>query len=164
MTNSLQIYDFSKDSDTSSWYIVDDVVMGGRSNGNFYTNPEGHGVFEGFVSIENNGGFSSVRYRLDKTNVEKFESFALKIKGDGKMYQFRVKSSQTNYYSYIAHFRTTGDWQTVELPFKEMYPSYRGRKLDLPNYPGKTMEEITFLIANKQEEHFKLEIDSISLK
>jgi hypothetical protein len=45
-----------------------------------------------------------------------------------------------------------------------MYPSYRGRKLDLPNYPGKTMEEITFLIANKQEEHFKLEIDSISLK
>jgi hypothetical protein len=164
MTNALQIYDFTKDSDNRSWYIVDDVVMGGRSNGNFYTNSEGHGVFEGFVSLENNGGFSSLRHGLDKLNVDKFQYFVLRIKGDGKMYQFRTKSSQEDYYSYIAHFRTTGKWQTVELPFNEMYPSFRGRKLDLPNYPGKTIEEIVFLIANKKEEHFKLEIESINLK
>ena len=164
MMNALLIYDFTKDSDTRNWYIVDDVVMGGRSNGNFYINSEGNGVFHGFVSTENYGGFSSVRHRLEKTNVEKFQSFTLKIKGDGKIYQFRIKSSHTDYYSYIAHFRTTGDWQTVELPFNEMYPSFRGRKLDLPNYRGDTLEEIAFLIANKKEEHFKLEIESINLK
>jgi hypothetical protein len=164
MVNSFQIYNFSKDSISHSWYIVDDVVMGGRSNGNFYTNSEGHGVFDGFVSLENNGGFSSVRHRMETTNVEKFQSFVLKIKGDGKMYQFRIKPNRTDYYSYIAHFRTTGDWQTVEIPFNEMYPSFRGRKLDLPNYRGDTLEEMAFLISNKKEEHFKLEIESIDVK
>lgn len=37
--------------------------MGGKSSGDFYINESGNGVFEGFVSLANNGGFSSVRYR-----------------------------------------------------------------------------------------------------
>ena len=60
------LFDFNIKSDISNWKVVDDVVMGGRSNGNFELNKNGYGVFSGNVSLENNGGFSSLRYRFDK--------------------------------------------------------------------------------------------------
>ena len=36
------IFDFTKNSDISSWRIVDDGVMGGRSQGSFQMNEEGN--------------------------------------------------------------------------------------------------------------------------
>ena len=74
------IFDFNKNSSISNWIVVDDVVMGGRSNGNFQLNKEGKGVFSGKISLDNNGGFSSVRYGFNKLNVEKFKSIVLKIR------------------------------------------------------------------------------------
>ena len=67
--NSELIFDFNNDSNIKNWYIVDDDVMGGRSSSQFTLNSDGHGVFEGYVSLANNGGFSSVRYQFDKTDV-----------------------------------------------------------------------------------------------
>jgi len=67
-------------------------------------------------------------------------------------------------HAYIASFNTTGKWQTIEIPFETMYPAYRGRTLNMVNYPGEEMEMIAFLIGNKKAESFKLEIDSIVLK
>ena len=63
------IYDFNKDSSRSDWRIINDGVMGGESQGKFYIDTEGNGIFEGTISLENNGGFSSVRYGFDKINV-----------------------------------------------------------------------------------------------
>ena len=45
-----------------------------------------------------------------------------------------------------------------------MYASFRGYRLDIPNFKGQQMEEIAFLIGNKKEESFKLLIDSIILE
>ena len=45
-----------------------------------------------------------------------------------------------------------------------MYPSFRGRKLDEPNFFHKSIEEVTFLIANKKNEEFILLIDKIELR
>ena len=160
---SATIFDFNKTSDTSNWNIVDDVVMGGRSSGTFHLNKEGNGVFEGRVSLENNGGFSSLRYRFKKMNTKQYSKIILKVKGDGKTYQFRVKSKSSDYYSYITYFNTTKDWETIELSLSDMYPAFRGRKLNISNYDDEGIEEIAFLIGNKKAEAFKLEIDSIVL-
>ncbi|RKS53742.1 complex I intermediate-associated protein 30 (CIA30) [Gillisia mitskevichiae] len=158
------IFEFNKNVKISNWSVVDDVVMGGRSSSKFYLNYEGHGVFEGKVSLENNGGFSSVRYDFDKMSTKDFSKVVIKVKGDGKSYQFRVKSKSTDYYSYISLFKTSQDWQTIELKLSEMYPVFRGRDLDMPNYDKESIEEIAFLIGNKKAESFKLEIESIVLK
>ena len=158
------LFDFEKGSDLSSWRIVDDVVMGGRSSGKFSLNDAGHSQFEGKVSLENNGGFSSVRYRPETIEVKKFSKVLLRIKGDGKRYQFRIKSNISNYYSYIHYFETSGEWETVELPFAEFYPTYRGRNLDMPNYDGQFIDEISVLIANSKPQSFQLALDHISLK
>ena len=158
------LFNFNINSDISDWLIVDDVVMGGKSNGSFELNNEGHGAFSGKVSLDNNGGFSSLRYRFNEKNIEGHTKAILKIKGDGKYYQFRVKSSANDRHSYIATFQTTGEWQTIEIILKNMYPAFRGNKLNIPNYPIKVLEEIAFLIGNKKEESFQLEIDSIILE
>jgi NADH dehydrogenase [ubiquinone] 1 alpha subcomplex assembly factor 1 len=45
-----------------------------------------------------------------------------------------------------------------------MVPSFRGRTLDMANFPGDSLEEIGFLIGNKKAEDFKLLIDYISVQ
>mgnify|MGYP005838246821 CR=1 FL=1 len=158
------IFEFNKDCDISSWLIVNDVVMGGKSSSDFSLGQEGYGEFTGKVSLANNGGFSSLRYRMEGMDIGSYSSFVIRLKGDGKNYQFRAKTSARDYYSYITYINTTGEWQTVEIPFDLLYPNYRGRKLNMDNFPGSYLEEIGFLIGNKKAEEFTLLIKSISLK
>ena len=158
------IFDFNNRSNINDWNIVDDVVMGGRSNGNFEINSEGHGVFSGYVTTENNGGFSSVRYPFDKINTTKESKIILHVKGDGKAYQIRIKDNVNSFYSYITTIETSGEWQKITIPLKDLYPSFRGRTLDLPNYNSASFEEIAILIGNKMEESFQLIIDKMVLE
>lgn len=158
------IFDFNKGSDLSGWNIVNDVVMGGRSSGTFELNHEGNGLFTGSVSLENNGGFSSVRYRFSSNYIDDYKKFVIRLKGDNKTFQFRVKTNSNDYYSYIFYIATSDEWQTIEIPFNEMYPSFRGMKLNQPNYPGESIGEIGFLFGNKKAEDFRLEIDKIEMK
>ena len=164
IASTMTVFEFTNDSDISNWNIVDDVVMGGRSNGNFEINVEGYGKFHGKISLENNGGFSSVQYQMQPLNVVQYSKAILRIKGDGKTYQFRIKNSTRDYTSYVFEIKTTKDWMTVEVPFYDLAPQFRGRKLNQPNFQGKTIEEITFLIGNNKEEHFELLIDRIDLE
>ena len=161
---SMIIFNFNVDSDISNWQILDDVVMGGRSNGQFKLNSKGYGEYSGKVSLENNGGFSSLRYYFDTKTTDTYSKFMIRLKGDGKSYQFRVKDNRYNKYSFIYEFNTSEEWQIIEIPFSDMYASFRGYRIDIPNYGGDQMEEIAFLIGNKKEESFKLLIDSISIE
>ena len=157
------IFDFNKNANITNWYIVDDVVMGGRSNSRLTVNRQGNGVFRGYVSLENNGGFSSVRYRFKKQNVDGYNKIVIYLKGDGKEYQVRLKENFRDYYSYVYKIKTTNDWQKIELDFDKMYPVYRGRRLNMDNYSGKYLQEIGFLIGNKKAEDFRLSIDKIEI-
>ena len=158
------IYNFKKEKSVANWNIVDDGVMGGLSRGSISLTNEGNAIYQGYVTTENNGGFSSVRYSFNKKNVTQYSHIMLKVKGDGKTYQFRIKENSYQRYSYINYFDTSGTWETIRLPLKDFYPSYRGYKLNRPNFNGKHIEEVTFLIGNKVKEKFALEIESISLE
>ncbi len=158
------IFEFSKSADVSNWRVVDDGVMGGRSQGSFRLNENGNGVFSGIVSLENNGGFSSVRYQIEPMKLSSHTKFVIKLLGDGKNYQFRARSGFRERYSYIGEFKTTGEWQTIEIPFEKMYPAFRGYKLDLSNYSGDKLVEVAFLIGNKKAENFQLEIKSLAVE
>lgn len=158
------IFDFNKNSNIKDWRIVNDGVMGGLSQGKFELSTDGHGVFYGHVSTKNNGGFSMVRYPIQELKSDKSSKIILKIKGDGKKYQLRIKNNQSNFYSYITIFETSGEWEELIISVNKMFPSFRGRKLNQANFSHEKIEEIAFLIANKKEENFKLLIDSIELR
>jgi len=164
MMNTLMIFDFTKKAGMQNWYVVDDTVMGGVSAGKMGVSAEGHGMFQGHISLDNNGGFSSIRYDVGKTKLQGYSKFVIALKGDGKAYQFRVKTKSGQYYSYISSFITNKTWQIIEIPFNSMVPSFRGRTLEMDNFPGDYLEEIGFLIGNKKEEDFKLAIDYITVR
>ena len=161
--NHFVIYDFDKTKNPNDWITVDDVVMGGVSSSGITINKNGNGVFNGHVSIENNGGFSSVRHQFKSIDISDYRCFIIRIKGDGKKYQFRVKSNLNEYHSYKHEFITDGSWQTIEIPFNKLKATFRGRMLNIPSFSNSFLEEIGFLIANKIEEDFELKIDYVKV-
>ena len=164
MLNHFVIFDFNTNTKTNDWKIVDDGVMGGISKSVINLDEEGNGIFEGHVSLENNGGFSSVRHQFKTVDMSKSKRFILRVQGDGKSYQFRVKSQLNNYYSYKYDFKTNKNWQIIEIPFDELVPTFRGRTLGMPTFPNKVLEEVGFLISNKIEEDFSLKIDFVKVE
>ena len=158
------IFNFEKNKDLKQWFIVNDDVMGGISESNLSTSEDGDGIFQGYVSTENNGGFCSIRHSLSRKYIGNNKVLKLKIKGDGKDYQIRIKSDRNEYFSYIATFKTTGEWEEIKIPLKEMYPSFRGRELNMQNFNNNYFEQIAFLVGNKRNEKFKLIIDRITLE
>lgn len=160
----MTLFDFTPESDISDWVTVDDTVMGGRSDGNFRINDDGHGEYSGHVSLENNGGFSSLRYRMPTIRIEGLTTAVLRIKGDGKRYQFRTKTSDRERFSYVTNFQTSGDWEEIEIDLKTMKPKFRGRSLDMDDYPAEMLSEVAILIGNKEEQDFILEIDWVRLR
>ncbi len=161
--NAQTIVDFTETKTTENWQVVDDVVMGGRSSGSFMLTDEDYAQFSGSVSLENNGGFSSVRYDMETLKVSPESKIRIRLKGDGKPYQFRVKHDRKEYYSYTTEFETSGEWQTIEIPLAELYPSFRGRRLELPNFNHTALEELRFLIGNKKPQEFQLLLESIAV-
>ncbi|MDG1332295.1 MAG: CIA30 family protein [Crocinitomicaceae bacterium] len=162
-TSENTIFNFSSGVDISSWTILNDGVMGGLSTSSFDVNDAGHGVFEGEVSTLNNGGFASVRHRPESVDLSKKSKVTIRLKGDGKSYQFRVKKNISDFESFITTFNTSGKWETIEIDLADLFPSFRGRKLKQPNFDASSFEELSFLIANKKDENFTLLIDQIYL-
>ena len=148
---STLIFDFQKGSDISEWYVVNDGVMGGRSKGTFTLSPEGYGVFTGSISLENNGGFSSIRHQFNPFSCENYSRIEIRVKGDGKKYQFRIKENSRDFASYITYFSTSGEWEIISIKLADLYPSFRGRILNRPNFEGKLIEEIGILFGNKKK-------------
>ena len=164
LINSQLIFDFNHNANITDWKIIDDVVMGGRSNSQFKIDSDGNGVFFGDVSLENNGGFSSVQYQFEKINTTRDSKVIIRLKGDGKEYQFRIKNNRNTYYSYITSFKTSGNWETIVFNLKDLYPSFRGQTMKIPNFTGNSIEEIVFLIGNKKNESFTLVLDKIDIE
>ena len=158
------IFNFEKNKDLKQWFIVNDDVMGGISKSNLSTSEDGDGIFQGYVSTENNGGFCSIRHSLSRKYIGNKKVLKLKIKGDGKNYQLRIKADRNDYFSYIVTFKTTGEWEEINIALREMYPSFRGRELNMQNFNNNYFEEIAFLVGNKKNEKFKLIIERITLE
>jgi len=159
-----EIYTFTTQTKLNDWRIVNDGVMGGISRSSLVLTDAGHGQFSGQVSLANNGGFASIQLdtTIKLTEEEKF--IVLRVKGDGKTYEFRLKGEISQSESYVQQFTTAGEWENINLPISEFYPQFRGRKLNIPNFNFESIEQMGFLIANKQEEDFELLIDWIGLE
>ena len=164
LKNDNMIFNFNSDNSLKNWNIVDDDVMGGVSSSNIVVNKNGMGLFSGHVSTKNNGGFSSLRHQFKLVNISKYKSFVIRVKGDGKNYQFRVKSNLNEYHSYKYEFKTNNTWQNIEIQFNQLEPTFRGRILNMPSFSNVTLQEICFLISNKIEEDFSLEIDYVKIQ
>ncbi len=157
------IYDFSKNS-SQKWRQTNDDVMGGISTSAMLSNSNGYGVFSGNVFTENNGGFAMTRLKTNIAIDESHKKIVLWVNGDGKKYQFRIKSKQYMRFWYVQSFNTTNKEQRIELNLNDFYPSFRGYRLNKGNFDSKSIEEIAILIGNKKDEKFELKIKKITIE
>lgn len=157
------IFEFNSNCDIDNWQIINDVVMGGRSTASLFLDENQNGVFEGYISNENNGGFSSIQLNTGKIKIGHFKKIELNIKGDGSVYQIRLKNSNKVAHSYIYNFKTNGNWEKILIPLVEMEPSFRGYALNLSNFNHSTIERIGVLKSSKINSKFKFLIKSLKL-
>ena len=160
------IFDFSDPSSTQSWRIINDGVMGGLSSSTFKWQNGGIAVFGGKVSLENNGGFASVRSAPQDFYLNDKEGVLLRIKGDGKKYKFRIRTdSNFDGVAYSVDFSTTaGIRQELRLPFHVFQPTFRGRVLqNVKPLKSEGIRQFGFLIGDKQAGDFAIEINEIAV-
>lgn len=144
-----------------SWRSINDGVMGGLSAGGMVQTDEGLS-FKGTLSLENNGGFSSVR-RAVSQDLSSATAIRIVVRGDGREYQFRIR--QDNGFDGVAWravFPSSAEWQQIDIAFDEFAPVFRGRPVPQagPVVPS-AIRQIGFLVADKKAGEFWLEIRSI---
>ena len=150
----------------NKWHIVNDGVMGGLSSSKAIVNNDSKIVFSGNVSLENNGGFASLRSPVKDYNFEKFSGIEIKIKGDGKRYSVSMKeTTYFNGYFYTNSFETKKhEWIVIQIPFDQFKLYYFGKGTDsIKKLPLNKIKEISLLIGDKQQGEFKAEIDYMML-
>jgi NADH dehydrogenase [ubiquinone] 1 alpha subcomplex assembly factor 1 len=164
---ALMITDFTADTPDLDWYVQNDNVMGGRSEGGFELTP-GELIFAGSTNT-NGGGFSSIRTRpFEALDLSKHDGIRLRVKGDGRLYTWQLQTNARYRgfaVSYWAEFDTVdGEWSTVDIPFSRFYPQFRGFKLDEPELELDSSEiiELGLYIYDKKDGRFELRLDSVA--
>lgn len=156
--DSFQI-DFANDA--SSWYVVNDNVMGGVSRGGFARTSDGTGQFAGQLSMRNNGGFSSVRTKIPRGALTGFDGIEMRVRGDDRTYTL-LAAPERSRGSWQHDFVAGDQWQTVRLPFGEMKLSIRGwQPPSAAPIRGQDVGMLGLLVADKNTSPFQLEVDWI---
>lgn len=173
------------------WTVVNDDVMGGKSKSGATLVREirqnvggrtGTLSFRGNVSLENNGGFASIRLPIDLTYFGSGKAFVVRARNgfvgysigppaeavplEPKRYRFVVQTEAQQRDSgglYLAEFRVD-DRQPVTIPLTAFRASFRGRPVpDAPELYAGDIRSIGFMIADNQAGPFALDITSIVL-
>jgi monofunctional biosynthetic peptidoglycan transglycosylase len=161
---SKTIVDFASPTKGPGWRIVNDGVMGGLSESQMSLTEAQTAVFEGEVSLENNGGFASVRSEPTDFALGEYRGLLFRVRGDGQRYQLRLRTDRSwDGIAYRFTFPTTRDeWTSVKVSFDKFVPTFRGRRVPgAPALDPAQIRQIGFLISDKQEGPFRLEVASI---
>ena len=158
------LFNFKAFDSKQDWRIINDGVMGGISQSEIISSKAGSLIFTGNVSLENSGGFASTRTAMPSIKVHTYKGIILRVKGDGKTYQIRLRTDRSFdgiSYRYI-FFTQPNIWIDVYAPFKNFKPTFRGRILnDAEPLATDRIKQIGFLIADKQSGPFRIEIEWI---
>ncbi|WNJ19154.1 CIA30 family protein [Pontibacter sp. G13] len=158
-------FNFDTSEQIEAFVIVNDGVMGGRSQSEVQATNAGTMIFQGNVSLENNGGFASTRALMPERDLSGYAGIRFRLKGDGKTYSLRVRSSA--YFDGLAYrydvYLPADEWKEVLVPFEKFTPTFRGRMMSqMPDLDPNSIRQVGFLIAAKQAGAFQLEVDEIS--
>ena len=162
MSAHLNFTDLGKPED---WTPINDGVMGGLSHSRVAMDAQGIARFEGVVSLENNGGFASVRYRLRQPPPTACRHIRLHVLGDGHVYKLALRTDDAfDGISYQTDFLPAAhQWMDIDLGLDQFLPVFRGRATTAPPLSSAApIQQIGLMIANRQAGAFCLKLRSIS--
>ena len=159
----LMLADFAVEQAGPRWYVVNDNVMGGRSEGDFQV-AEGELRFAGRTDT-NGGGFSSIRTRPVELDLSKYAGIRLQASGDGRRYTWRLTSNarwRGREISYWADFDTQDDtWTTIDIPFSRFIPQFRGTPLNGPALDPAQITGMGLMIYDKRDGPFEIRLANV---
>ena len=160
----LVLTDFTSISSDLGWYVVNDNVMGGRSEGDFEEKEQGELSFTGRTNT-NGGGFSSIRTEPLQLDLSNHAGIRLHVMGDGRRYTWRLTTAarwRGRQVSYWADFETRNSiWSIVNIPFSSFVPRYRGYQLDGPELDAGQITGMGLMIYDGQDGPFELRLTSV---
>lgn len=159
------LFRFDQTDAAKNWQTVNDGVMGGRSVGRFKISDEKNLEFFGTLSLENNGGFASVRARGSNLALKKGDVIVARVRGDGREYNFNVYAQRNlGGYSYRQAFQTKKDeWIEVDFPVDKLVANWRGRRFPSEKLDPSKVTGVGFQLGDKKPGPFKLEVEWIKV-
>ena len=163
----IPLFDFPAADAAKQWQAVNDGVMGGVSDGKFRITDDKTMEFFGTLSLENNGGFASVRSKARKLGLETGDTLVAKVRGDGREYTLNLYPNRSRTaFSYRATVKTEKDqWIEIRVPLNQFEATSFGRVVRGAG-PVKP-EEITsmgVLLGDKKAGPFRMEIEWIKVQ
>lgn len=162
----LRLFDFASSSAAAEWQAVNDGVMGGVSDGRFRITSERTLEFFGTLSLENNGGFTSVRSVPRSLGLMPGDVLVARVRGDGREYQLNLYTPvRARAFSYRSAFGTVKDqWADVRVPLDRFVATSFGQPIRGagPVDPA-TVTSVGFLLSDKAPGPFRLEVASIEI-
>lgn len=152
--------------EVQQWYVVNDGVMGGLSEGKVTKINEGFRFF-GTVSLDNNGGFTSYRSPNRAYTLEGFEEVVVRYRSEGVGQALQLSVDNRFYIpNYKIDLPKSEEWATKVFTLAEV-KQYR-----LGNPTGAYLNEaalsevirLSFITGEKKAGEFLLEVDYIAFR
>lgn len=159
------LFSFDKPDSAKQWQVVNDGVMGGRSDGRFKISDAKTMEFLGTLSLANNGGFASIRSLPSKLNLQAGDKLVARIRGDGRKYNLNLYvPRRSTAFSYRADFETKKDeWIEVEIPLDQFEATSFGQVVRNQPLNPNEVNGIGILLGDKKAGAFKLEVEWIKV-
>ena len=172
-----RLFGFDSPDAAQQWQAVNDGVMGGRSSSQASIveldsldragNENGVMRFAGNLSLENNGGFASMRSRPSGSlGLNPGNTIVLRVKGDGRRYTFNLYTpDRRTAFSYQLEFGTTaGKWTEVQLPIDKFVAHSFGRPIPRITLTPSQVQSVGILLGDKKPGPVEILIDWIKVK
>ena len=157
------LFDFGVGKDFGKWSIVNDGVMGGLSQSKARLDADAL-LFTGNVSLQNNGGFVSLRSPMGKYDLSAYNYCEIRFRSDTSR-KFEILIEKDTPF-YLPKFRAkfgagSKDWETITIPLRDFEISKMGSTIQQGIDPVRLqdIQRIGFILADKQEGSFQLWID-----
>ena len=160
------LFDFTGADAAKEWQTINDGVMGGVSEGKFKITDKKTLEFFGTLSLENNGGFASVRTKAKKLGLQKGDGLLARGRGDGREYSMNLHVPKPlTAFSYGATVQTKEDeWIEVKFPLDKFVATSFGRAVrDAGPVDPQEGNGLGFLVADKKTGPFTMEVEWIKV-
>jgi len=159
------LFDFADAASATGWATQNDTVMGGVSQSTS-TWANGQLVFQGTLSLENNGGFTSLVSPIDNELGQRTagaSALVIDALGDGKTYVLQLRGADQT--RFIQRFTTVaGTQQNYVLPIDKFEPvtSFLDPIENAAPIGLANVRQVALYLLDKQAGAFEIAVTSIS--
>ena len=185
--NKKMLFDFRKENSVTEWICTSDKAFGGNTEASFEKSRNGQAVFKGYLSTElpledttsgvkvKYSGHAAIKSKpliglfnsIEPYDMSDFDTFELRIRGDGRAYFFNVQSEgyvrkKDDIHQAFMFTRGGPHWEIIRIPYNKFILTNHGYLQD-HQMDFHKVRSFGISLNDKNDGEFRLEIDYIRL-